>query len=45
MLRNINIRDIPEQLYYDTVELKAKLEAKNWVEFLRKVNELVREVK
>ena len=37
MLKNINIRDIPEPLYYQILGLKAKLNAKNWVEFLEKV--------
>ena len=45
MLKNINIRDIPEELYYDIVELKGKLRAKNWADFLRHVNRIVREMK
>jgi len=43
MLKNINIRDIPEELYYDIVELKGRLRAKNWVDFLREVNTKLRE--
>ena len=44
MLKNINIRDIPEELYYDTVELKAKLEAKTWVDFLKYVLDMWQKV-
>jgi hypothetical protein len=39
MYKNINIRDIPEPIYYKTIELKGKLKAKNWVAFLEKVIE------
>lgn len=36
MKRNINIRDIPEPIYYKALELKAKFHAENWVVFLEK---------
>ena len=45
MLKNINIRDIPELLYYEALEAKAKLKAKNWVDFLEKVVKLVEATK
>jgi len=43
MLKNINIRDIPEPLYYEALEVKAKLKAKNWVVFLEKIVKLAKE--
>jgi len=43
MLKNINIRDISEQLYFDALEAKARLKAKNWVSFLEKVVKLAKE--
>jgi hypothetical protein len=45
MNKNINIRDIPEQTYYKTIELKGKLKAKNWVTFLEKVIEALEKKK
>jgi len=45
MLKNINIRDIPEDLYYEILEIKAKIKAKNWVDFLREVKAKLRLVK
>jgi len=41
MLKNINIRDIPEPLYFSVLEAKAHLKAKNWIVFLEKIIELV----
>ena len=43
MLKNINIRDIPEPLYYEVLQLKAKLRAKNWVDFLEKTVKKLKE--
>ena len=43
MLKNINIRDIPEHLYYDTIQLKAKLRARNWNQFLEKTVKILKE--
>jgi len=34
MLKNINIRDIPEPVYYKAQEIKAKLRLKSWTELL-----------
>ena len=45
MKRNINIRGIPEELYFKTLELKAKLKARNWVDFLERVNRIVERAK
>jgi len=43
MKKSINIRGIPEELYHDLVELKGRLRARGWVDFLKKVNRIVRE--
>jgi len=43
MKKSMNIRDIPEDLYHDLVELKGRLRARGWVDFLKKVNRIVRE--
>jgi len=37
MDKNINIRDIPEPLYYRALALRGKLKAKNWEIFLEKI--------
>lgn len=34
MLKNINIRGIPEEIYYKAIEVKGKLKTKSWVDFL-----------
>ncbi len=41
MVRNINIRDIPDTLYYKVMGLKAKLNAKTWIDFLEKITKTV----
>ena len=41
MKRNINIRGIPEELYFKTLELKAKLKAKDWGDFLEKAVRII----
>jgi hypothetical protein len=37
MKKNINIRGIPEELYFEVLQLKASLKAETWVDFLREV--------
>lgn len=39
MVKAINIRRIPDSLYFKVLGLKAKLKAGDWVEFLQKVIE------
>jgi len=34
MLKNINIRNIPEPIFYKAQEIKAKLLLKSWAELL-----------
>lgn len=41
MKRNINIRGIPQPIYYKALELKAKLHAETWADFLEKVLKIV----
>lgn len=41
---NINIRDVPKELYFSTQKLKARFECSSWLDFLRKVNDLLKEV-
>jgi hypothetical protein len=36
-MKNITFKNIPDELYFKAVELKGKLHAKNWQEFLEKV--------
>ncbi len=38
-MKNITFKNIPDGLYFKAVELKGKLHAKNWQEFLEKVIE------
>jgi len=35
--KTINIRNIPEPLYYKILELKARLKARTWVKFLEMI--------
>jgi hypothetical protein len=41
---SINIPNIPRILYFSTKELKAKHQCDTWLEFLQKVNDLLKEV-
>ena len=38
-MKNITFKNIPDELYFKAVELKGKIHAKNWQEFLEKVIE------
>ena len=40
MLKNINIRDVPEDLYYKALELKGKYKLKSWADLLKKLIEI-----
>ncbi len=37
MVKAINIRRIPDSLYFKVLTLKAQMNARNWIEFLEKV--------
>lgn len=39
MTKNINIRDIPDNLYFKALELKGKLQLNSWAELLKKLME------
>jgi len=41
---NILIQNIPRDLFYQTKELKAKHQCDTWLDFLRRVNVLLKEV-
>jgi len=36
-MRNILIRNIPDDLYYEVLKLKAEWRCEGWLEFLEKV--------
>lgn len=40
MLKNINIRNVPERLYYKALELKGKYQAKSWADLLERLIEI-----
>ncbi|MEA1994018.1 MAG: hypothetical protein U9N35_06475 [Euryarchaeota archaeon] len=44
-MKNITFKNIPDELYFKAVELKGKLRAKNWQEFLEKVVKRMEEEK
>ena len=41
---NVLFKDIPRELYFQTKELKSKLQCVTWLDFLQKVNDLLKEV-
>ena len=43
MLKNINIRDIPEPVYHKAVEWKGKLKAQSWADLLKKLLQIAEE--
>lgn len=40
-MKNITFKEIPDELYYKTVELKGRLQCRNWEVFLEKVCKIV----
>jgi len=41
---NLLIQNIPRDLFFKTRELKAKYQCDTWLDFLQKVNDLLKEV-
>jgi len=42
-MRNILIRNIPDDLYYEVLKLKVEWRCKGWLEFLEKVIQKVKQ--
>ena len=38
-MKNITFKNIPDELYFKAIEIKGKLRARNWQEFLEKLIE------